>query len=242
MLMRLLAIRAGRWVAAGLLLTLTSAVSYAQGPIPAPSSLNMQQLRGTPLALRPANTSVTFQGFDPITFQPTGLNFTVGVPTRGYIVMPQHNNISSLNNGSLQPGLTYSVLPPSASGGGGIGGGGIGGGIGGIGGGIGGIGGGIGGIGGGIGGISGGIGGGIGGISGGIGGGIGGISGGIGGISGGIGGGIGGFGGFAYPAGGSIGGGSANSAMLTPTNTQTGFGGFGGGFGGVLGALGGRGY
>jgi len=191
MLKRLLAIRASQFAAAGLALTLTASVSYGQGPVPAPSANIIRQIRGTPLAQRPANSSVTFQGFDPVTFQPTGLNFTVGIPTRGYLVMPAHNNISSLNNGSLQPGLTYSVLPPSASGGGGLSGG------------IGGAGGGIGGIGGGIGGISGGIGGGIGGISGGIGGGIGGISGGIGGggfsgglgISGGIGGGLSGFGG-----------------------------------------------
>ncbi len=265
MMMRVLGVRAGRWLAAGLALTLTTTVAFGQAPVPAgvltPATGSLRQLRGPYLANRPADSSLSAtvlltnaQG-QPIINPATGLqqtaNFTVPVPVH-VTLMPLHDNISSLNNGSLQPGLVYSILPPSASGGGGISGG-IGGGIGGIGGGIGGIGGGIGGIGGGIsGGIGGGIGGIGGGISGGIGGGIGGIGGGIGGIGGGIGGiggGIGGIGGFAYPAGGSIGGGNSmqglNSASLGVTggSSSTGFGGFGGsGFGGVLGALGGRGF
>jgi hypothetical protein len=241
MLMRLLVLRANRWLAAALALTVTASVSHGQTVpnVPTASTKSLSLLRGPPLNQRTGTTlavpvPVTVNGVTGIQF------FSTGIPDR-VALYPNHNNISALNNGSLQlPGFVYNILPPSAVGGssGGLGGG-IGGGI-------------SGGIGGGIGGIGGGISGGIGGgICGGIGGGIGGISGGIGGGIGGIGGGVGGFGGFAYPNGGTIGGGGGSfqgglsSALGTANQTttqQNGFGGFGGGFGGVMGALGGRGF
>ncbi len=250
MLMRLLVLRANPWlIAAVVALATTTSVSYGQNP-PTASTGSLSLFRGPPLNQRTGTTlAVPF----PVTVGnvTTTQFFSTGIPNP-VALYPNHNNISALNNGSLQlPGFVYNILPPSAVGGSS---GSIGGGIsGGIGGGIGGI---SGGIGGGIsGGIGGGISGGIGGIGGGISGGIGGIGGGIsGGISGGIGGiggGVGGFGGFAYPNGGSIGGGNSfqggmNSAVLgsaaSTTNQSNGFGGFGGGFGGVLGALGGRGF
>ena len=258
MLMRLLAMR----LAAVLALTLTATVAFGQSSVPIgvplPSTIPSMQLRGPPIGTRPVNTltgtTLLFNAAGQPVLGANGVQqtttFSFGVPAP-IALMPNHNNITSLNNGSIVlPGLVFNQLPPSASGGGGISGG-IGGGIGGIGGGIsGGIGGGIGGIGGGIsGGIGGGICGGIGGIGGGISGGIGGIGGGIGGIGGG---GIGGIGGFAFPGAG-IGGGlqgatSGSSALLGASSTNgvsqstAGFGGFGGGFGGVLGALGGRGF
>ncbi len=254
MLMRLLVLRANRWLASALALSLTASLSYGQvapAGIPVSSTKSLNLLRGPPIQQRPPDLTLAVPiGFtinNNGTFTTTF--FSTGVPQH-VALYPNHNNITALNNGSIQPGFVYNLLPPSAVGGtsGGIGGGGI---SGGISGGIGGIG---GGISGGIGGIGGGISGGIGGIGGGISGGIGGIgggiSGGIGGI-GGIGGGVGGFGGFAYPLGGSIGGGNsfqggnlnaASSGIAGGSATTVGFGGFGGGFGGVMGALGGRGF
>jgi hypothetical protein len=243
MLMRLMVLRACRWLTPALALAVTTSFSFGQGAnpgIPVSSTGSLSLLRGPPLAQRAPVTVVSFPflTINPQTGMTTTQFFSTGVPAH-QALYPDHNNIGPLSNGSLQPGFVYNLLPPSAVGGS-----------------SGGIGGGIGGISGGIGGGIGGIGGGIGGISGGIGGGIGGIGGGIGGIGGIGGGGIGGFGGFAYPNGGSIGGGNSfqgglNSASLgitglgtanTGTSQSTGFGGFGGGFGGVLGALGGRGF
>jgi hypothetical protein len=247
MLKRLLFLKACRklFPVVAVAAVVTTSFSYGQN-IPTANTKSIKFLRGQPLAQRPGVTTLAVPtGTTTVNGVTTTTFFSTGIPAK-VPLYPQHNNIFALDNGTLQPGFVYSILPPSALGGGSIGGG-IGGGIGGIGGGIGGIG---GGISGGIGGIGGGISGGIGGI-GGIGGGISGGIGGIGGISGGIGGiggGVGGFGGFSYPLGNNATGNSFQGGMnptalgSAATSQQTGFGGFGGGFGGVLGALGGRGY
>src|SRR5581483_7706294 len=108
----------GRWALVLGICLLTSAV-WAQRPLFRPV------LRGPPIQTQPPAQTVTVPN------PSGGTATTIQVPAKVQL-MPGAPPVMPLDNGSLQPGFVYDILPPAASGGssisGGLGGGGIGGG------------------------------------------------------------------------------------------------------------------